>query len=170
MIKIYDNAFSLNYAQSVYTFVKRAGYHVGWNDNDSLENAHRVCLHSGLDRQGLINIGVLEELKNHDVKDIVNLNNITRGVINLSMPGQTHIEHTHNKEDVILYYANLVWNREWSGETLFYSDDGVELERAVEFIPNRLIFFNGEHPHTIRPPSFEATFYRFSISLFFRRE
>ena len=105
--------------------------------------------------------------------ELVNLSGV-RGeggcVVNLSCPGQTHIEHTHNNIDVILYYVNPVWKRSWSGETLFYSENGAELERAVEYIPNRLIFFNGEHPHTIRPASFEATFYRFTISLFFERK
>jgi hypothetical protein len=169
MIKIYDNVFSVNHAQNIFTFVRNAGYHVGWNDNDSFENAHRVCLHSGLDTKDVVKLGILEELKNHEVGGIVNLNNLFMFVVNLSFPGQTHIEHTHDKKDVLLYYASPVWKREWSGETLFYSEDGIGLERAIEYIPNRLVFFNGEHPHTIRPPSFEATFYRFTISLFFDR-
>ena len=157
----------------VWDFVLNSNYFCnGWTDSQALETAHNVCLHSKYSAKDVANIGILEELKNHDVGKLVNLSGV-RGdvgcVINLSCPGQTHIEHTHDHTDVIIYYANPIWNRRWAGETLFYSENGVELERAVEYIPNRLVFFNGEHPHTIRPPSFEATFYRFTMSLFFDR-
>ena len=173
MIKIYDNVFSLNYAAKVWAYVLDSSYLLGWTDSQALEHTHNVCLHSKYTIKDITNLGILEELKNHDVGGLVHLNNMKQNngcIVNLSCPGQTHVEHTHHDTDVILYYVNPVWNRSWSGETLFYSDDGVELERAVEYIPNRLVFFNGEHPHTIRPASFEATFYRFTISLFFDRE
>ena len=173
MIKIYDNTFSLNYMAKVWDFVLNSNYFCnGWTDSQALETAHNVCLHSKYSAKDIANIGILEELKNHDVGKLVNLNGVRDVggcVVNLSCPGQTHIEHTHDHTDVIIYYANPIWNRRWAGETLFYSENGVELERAVEYIPNRLVFFNGEHPHTIRPPSFEATFYRFTMSLFFDR-
>ena len=169
MIKIYNNVFSANYAALAFSMVKNSFFCLGWEDSIAIEHAHNVNLHSVYDTKDIANLGILEELKNHDVGKLVNFDTFIKCIVNLSCPGQTHIEHTHNKEDIILYYVNPVWNRTWSGETLFYSDDGLELEKAVEYIPNRLIFFNGEHPHTIRPASFEATFYRFTISLFFDR-
>ena len=171
MIKIYDNAFSANYATKVLYMVKQSVYGIeGWNDSIASEYAHNVCLHSFYSNTDVATLGILEELKKHDVAELVNFNNFDKCIINLSFTGQTHIEHTHNSTDVILYYVNPVWNRTWAGETLFYSEDGAELERAVEYIPNRLVFFTGEHPHKISPPSFEASFFRFTLSLFFIRE
>jgi hypothetical protein len=170
MIKIYDNAFSKNYLNHSFTFVTNSTFKLGWYDSVALEHSHNACLFSPFSDSDIDNFGILKQLKNHDVGKLVNFDNLTKCVVNLSLPGQTHIEHTHDNIDVIVYYVNLVWNREWAGETLFYSDNGVELETAVEYIPNRLVFFNGEHPHTIRPPSFEASFYRFTASLFFDRE
>ena len=170
MIKIYDTAFSAIYVEKVFNMIVESNYRLGWKDNVSLEHAHNVTLHSKYSVEDVAALGILEELKNHDVGGLVNLDKLKVCVINLTSPGQTHIEHTHPGEDVILYYASPTWNRWWAGETLFYSDDGVEIEKAIEYIPNRLIFFNGWHPHTIRPPSFEATFYRFTITLIFQRE
>ena len=152
--------------------VKHSLYRLGYNDSHAIEHAHRICLHSFFEAPDVANLGILEELKKHEVGGLINFDasiNTLTCVVNLSCPGQTHTEHTHDNLDVIVYYVNPIWNRMWAGETLFYSENGVDLERAVEYIPNRLVFFNGEHPHTIRPPSFEATFYRFTISLFFNR-
>ena len=149
--------------------VRKSNFQLGWVDSDAPEHSHNVCLHSMYSDSDIDNFGILRQLKNHDVKKLINFDNLIKCVVNLSCPGQTHIEHTHHNEDVVVYYVNTTWNRTWAGETLFYSADGVELETAVEYVPNRLVFFNGEHPHTIRPPSFEASFYRFTVSLFFRR-
>ena len=173
MIKIYDNAFSFSYAEKVFGMVKIANYWLGWEDSIAIEHAHRPNLYSIFEAQDIANLGILEELKKHEVGKLVNFDasiNTLRCIVNLSCPGQTNIEHTHANLDVVLYYVNPIWNRMWAGETLFYSENRVELERAVEYVPNRLVFFNGEHPHTIRSPSFEASFYRFTISLFFNRE
>jgi hypothetical protein len=169
VIKVYDKAFSKSYSEWLGCFVKNSLYKM-YQDNESIESSHHMCMHSMYDKEDVKNTGILEELKKHEAGKLVNFDKLQRGFVNLTFPGQTHIEHTHRNTDVILYYVNDVWNREWAGETMFYSDDNSELERAVEYVPNRVVFFNGEHPHVIRPPTFDATFYRFTVSLFFTRD
>ena len=100
-------------------------------------------------------------------EDLVKNLKLQTCVINLSRPGETYFHHTHaDNTKVILYYPNINWNREWGGETLFYSSTSKELIFANEYVPNTLLYFDGSIPHTIRAPTYTAPEYRFTISTF----
>jgi hypothetical protein len=170
MIRVDDNVFSKAYTGFLWAFVKASLFQLGWKDSGSIEHSSLLCMHSQYSPDDLKDARLLEELSKTDIGKLVNTDKLTKCIVNLVTPGQTYIEHTHLDEDVLLIYCNEIWRREWGGETLFYSKDNVDLERAVEYIPNRVVFFSGEHPHTIRPPSFSASNYRFTVTLFFERE
>ena len=72
--------------------------------------------------------------------------------------------------DVILIYLNQDWKLEWYGETLFYSEDLSEIIFAGLYTPGRIICFDGEVPHSIRPNSRLAPKFRYTMSLFFKKE
>ena len=50
-----------------------------------------------------------------------------------------------------LVYANGAWQRDWGGETVFYSEDH-EIRRAVRPRPGRVVLFAGGVMHSARPP------------------
>ena len=145
-------------------------YKVGWLDSSVPEHAEYLCFHSEYFEADQKNLGIREKLDDV-VGEKIHGKKIHSMVVNCSIPGQTHFEHTHNwagkLHDVCLYYPALEWKREWGGETMFYSADNLELERAVEYRPNRLVHFTGEHSHSVRPATLHAPFYRFTISTFF---
>jgi hypothetical protein len=64
-----------------------------------------------------------------------------------------------------LYYCNLHWNREYGGETFFYSDDLTEISKVVEYIPNRLVIFDGTIPHTAKQPTIAAPYGRYTLAV-----
>lgn len=71
----------------------------------------------------------------------------------------------------ILQYANHLWDLSWHGETLFYDDNGTEVESGVTVKPGRVIFFDSRIPHCAIAPSRVATYPRYTIAtkLFFRK-
>ena len=73
----------------------------------------------------------------------------------------------HSNTLVVLYYANLTWNPEWGGETIFYKKDKKTIDLANPYVPNRLVFFDGKISHTIKAQNIIGPSYRFTISLFF---
>ena len=161
---MFDNA----YARSVWRYIKDSHYVLGWADDEILEHSQYVCLHSRYSAADIEYVGLLKKVLESPAGKHVKGMCLEKTIVNLAVPGQTFFEHTHsNAPHVCLYYANLEWKREWGGETLFYTDDNKKLEKAIEYKPNRLVLFNGDKPHSIRPATYQAPFYRFSISMFF---
>jgi Rps23 Pro-64 3,4-dihydroxylase Tpa1-like proline 4-hydroxylase len=180
LITVYDNAFPYNYSCFVWNFVKTSLYKVGWRDDTIPEHSEYLCLHSEYSQADQEILQIREKLDASPAGEKIHNKTLAKMIVNLSIPGQTHFEHTHNVDgavlsapdperyyDVCLYYPALEWKREWGGETMFYSADNLELERAVEYRPNRLVHFTGEHSHSVRPATLHAPFYRFTISMFF---
>jgi len=88
--------------------------------------------------------------------------------VNLSTPTDCHWAHTHKDHTVLLYYVNKHWKHDWAGETMFFNDDLSEVAYASVYKPGRIIVFDGEIPHSVRPQSSIAPNYRFTLSLFFK--
>ena len=63
----------------------------------------------------------------------------------------------------------MEWKQEWWGETQFLSEDLKEIIFTNQYVPGRVIWFDGEIPHTIKTQSFSAPKFRFSLSIFFDR-
>ena len=60
------------------------------------------------------------------------------------------------------------WKDGWYGETIFYNPDNInDIVFTSPYIPGRIILFDGDIPHAIRPQSSKASKFRISLSLFF---
>ena len=84
--------------------------------------------------------------------------------------GDTHWTHDHTNQTVLLYYVNTEWLDSWGGETLFFDNFNKDIVYGSSYTPNRVLVFDGEIPHTIRPPSkiFPHKF-RFTLTLLFNQ-
>jgi len=169
MIAVYDDVFDHVYCTYAWRMVKESVYRLGWLDVESLGGNQYVNLYSGYSPEDVSKLGILEKLKDTAIQEHIKGKEFSKCIVNLTVAGQTYFHHVHEEEDAVLFYVNLEWKREWGGETLFYSKDAKNLEKAVEYIPNRVVFFEGHHPHAIRPASFHAQFFRFTVSLFFKK-
>ena len=79
-----------------------------------------------------------------------------------------HYIHHHRTRHVALYYANLDWEDGWYGETIFYDEfDENNIIFTSPYVPGRIILFDGNIPHAIRPQSIDGPKFRISITLFF---
>ena len=88
--------------------------------------------------------------------------------VTLTHAGDHYYTHCHGEDEmVILYYANLEWRDGWAGETMFYNDRRESI-KSYDYVPGRIIKFDGKQPHSIRPQSFIGPQYRFTISTFFK--
>ena len=51
---------------------------------------------------------------------------------------------------------------------MFYNPDDINsIEYTSSYVPGRIILFDGNIPHAIRPQSINAPKYRFSLSVFY---
>ena len=164
MIKVYDNNMSIDDMTDLYTHAVTAKYEIGWDDTSTIENRQYPCLHSDMQRVELEQLMHYfyntPELEEWDYQ---------RAVINLVTPSSINFSHTHGNSRVLCYYINPEWREEWYGETIFYKDDGAD-HQVISYQPNRAVIFDGTHPHSIRPASFIAPSYRFTLSIFFNEK
>ena len=176
-IEIFDDVFDYNYSCIIWGFVKRSAFSIGWLDDEIPEHSSYVCMHSYYNDNDINNLGIIPKLLETPVSKYMDGSNPLNAVVNISSPGQTFFEHTHPSEwdgsvnnkspKAFIYYPNLEWRREWGGETMYYTMDNKELERAIEYRPNRLVVVDGEYPHAVRPPTAHAPFFRFTLAMFF---
>lgn len=77
---------------------------------------------------------------------------------NLSMYGDLQFPHRDCAPGTgvtALLFANAVWKTEWTGETLFFNDDG-DARCAVSARPGRILIFDGSILHRAGVPSREV--------------
>ena len=168
-IRIYDDVFGLNFRQEVYGHAIKSSFKIGWEDNEVIENSKHKYLHARFSAHELDELGFLFNLAPTPVFGEIAGYKITRSVLNLSTPSDVLFLHAHVEDKVILYYVNLEWRAHWYGETLFYDEPLKQIMLATPYTPGRVIVFDGKIPHTIRPQSHSAPFFRFTLTIFLEK-
>ena len=166
-LKVYDNFFENDHCAEIYNFVSKSYFKIGWEDTEELRHKPYPNLHSAYSTEDLDKIKILEPIIK---KFKIPKNKYWKCIVNLTKPLDVNFIHVHPNTLVALYYANLTWNPEWGGETMFYKKDKKTINLANPYIPNRLVFFDGKIPHTIKAQNTIGPSYRFTISLFFTKK
>jgi len=168
-LKIIDNFLNPSDLTSLYTMVINSRYTIGWSDDNELRhklypNLHSMYNFEDIQKTKLLNpVLKLAKTKNIDINDYY------RSVVNLTKPLDVNFIHSHPDSYVFLFYCNLTWNHEWGGETVFYSNDKKDIIYSSPYTSNRLIFFDGDIPHTIKSQNLIGPTYRFTLSIFFNK-
>lgn len=166
-IEVCDDAFSLAHRFDINEAVKKSIYKIGWNDNTDDAEAN---LYSQWSPDDLNRVKFFKEFtKDHPLHTKIDPDKFIRCIINNEVTSNVHWTHTHINENVLLYYVNMEWKDQWGGETLFFDKSNKDIIFGSRFIPGRLIWFDGEIPHTIKQPSRIAPKFRFTISIFFKK-
>ena len=165
-IKTYDNFLSSEHSQKVFNFVHNSLYRIGWEDSEEPQHKAYPNIHSNFSEEDVDRIKILDPILK---KTKLSKETYKKCVVNLVKPLDVNFIHVHPDQLVALYYVNMTWNPEWSGETLFYEEDRKTSSLASPYTPNRLIFFDGKVPHTIKAQNLIGPSYRFTLSVFFNK-
>ena len=163
MIDIYDNIFTEDFRSDIYLKAITADYKIGWDDSSVFEHRQYPCLHHMLDKQSWEQLDLVNRIQNHELRNQLEELSFVSATINLAVPSSVQFQHTHPQKYTLLYYINMEWKPEYYGDTLFFNDLGTEVEHTSLFKPGRVVFFDGNIPHTIRPSSHIAPSYRFTL-------
>ena len=167
-ISYYDNVIPIALRQQIYNFCLKSTYRLGWEDSDD-PSKFIPNLHSSWSSLDLSKTNLASYIQ----KCIENTpwftgNSNWKIVVNLIRPTDVHYIHHHRGQHVVLYYANLEWEDGWYGETIFYDEfKENDITFTSPYIPGRIILFDGNIPHAIRPQSVNGSKFRISITLFF---
>ena len=167
MIRVFDNFLQDYQREELYMMSVSAKYQIGWDDSSTIEYRQYPCFFKELTKKEWEELNFMENIIN--VPEELNGLVFEKAVINLVTPSAIHFAHTHPNKTVLCYYFNNDWRDEWYGETIFYNQQKSDATNVVMYKPNRAVLFSGETPHSIRPASFIAPQYRFTLSVFFRQ-
>ena len=164
-IKVIDNLLPTSHADDIHDMVLKSYYQISWEDNNELKTRQFPNLHSRFSFDDVKRTKILEPIlrTNNGLK----LDQYSSCVVNLTKPMDINFIHTHTKQKVFLYYVNPTWENDWGGETIFYEQDKKSVLFTSLYMPNRLVCFDGEIPHTIKAQNYLGPSYRFTMSIFF---
>ena len=169
-ICVYDDVFTARFLDGLYSFSLASRFRVGWADSIVPEKATHQYLHSVFSEEDMVNCGLIEALATSKLAGEIAGHRISKCILNLVTPSETHFVHTHPEDKGVLIYVNTDWQDGFYGETLFFDDTKRNIIFASLFTPNRAVVFSGSCPHAIRPQSHLAPAYRFTLTLFFNKE
>lgn len=168
-IAIYDDLFTLDQRQHFYGFSDTSLFQIGWADGSIIENHKHRFLHSVYSDDDLKRCGILEAIENSEASKELHGYVLKKSILNLSTPSDANFYHSHPEDKILLYYVNIEWRDGWYGETLFFDEACKNIVFANPYTPGRLIAFDAKIPHSIRPQSHIACFYRFTLALVFNK-
>tara|TARA_Y100000996_G_C22525509_1_gene644260 strand:- start:551 stop:1099 length:549 start_codon:yes stop_codon:yes gene_type:complete len=162
-IYVHDNEFPWNYMQHVFSFAKGSSYRFVEIEQDVKE----ACMISMYSDDDLDRLGFLDQIKSPEMLDRIAGRKPCVTFVNFDNIGEVHAAHTHYNQEVLLYQANVEWRTEWYGETIWWDTDRKDIIYCNQYTPGRIIWFDGNLPHSARPPSYTSPFCRFTLSLVF---
>lgn len=163
-IYVYDDLFNFCEKQNYYNFAKNSMFKITGSDGPLSENKKQIF--SRYSEQDLNNFGLLKSTGFHQLNKKFNFldKKIHQIRINCSNVAEDCSFHVDVENGItFLYFCNLSWRPEWSGQTLFTSQNLNEIEYCSFFVPGRVIIFDGDIPHMIIPPNVHAPTHRISF-------
>jgi hypothetical protein len=167
LVHVYDGLIPAQLRADFYEYVTKSAFFIGWGDSDQSKALKHNCLYTYYDGNQTFKAGILPFLQTTEVNEHIKGLDLTKSIVNMSVPTHVHFSHCHPEKVIVLYYVNLEWEQSWHGETLFYSEDLKEIDLAINYTPGRVVVFDASIPHAIRPQSHTADHYRFTYTLAF---
>lgn len=159
-IDIYDDVFPSYLRFHHIDYIQNSSYKLAFNANASLQHRDKTFFLSSYSKEDFDNF----KFNNDELLAKLQDYNTFECSVLASSPLSTYYFHSDRLVDEgaisLLYYANVRWNKNWGGETLFANDDG-ECEIAIEYKPNRVVIFDSCIPHKPSPISVDADEFRF---------
>ena len=173
VIDIYDGIFDYSAISGIYAALSRGTY--------ILDNANRPDVQGMQDRKLVYRLDpdLLDKLHFFDgpLKTIIDEKipedsyHHFRSYVNLGLHTdnhEVHADHYFNRAGkTLLYYVNETWNKDWGGETAFFDEKAEEILYTSQFVPGRVIIFDGNIPHSAKPQSIDGPAYRFTMAMKF---
>ena len=179
-VTVLDDIVPLELQRRILKLVRRPIWSYGWK---SIKDRDRFCFwhahFAGGDEENRASCedelaGNLAAAPVHDLwkllsADILKDHEPLRVYANGHTYGVEGYVHTDSADEenyfTAIYYAHPLWDPNWAGETVFFSNQSEDISKAVYPKPGRVILFHGATCHVARSPSRECPELRICIVL-----
>lgn len=168
-IHVFDGVTPLRFRENAYQTFLKSYFIIGWSDTeDPAKKVHDHFLHSNYSYDDVVDLGLFEVINAVDgIKKLIEGLHWQKTILNLSQTSDVNYIHSHPEKKVVLYYGNVEWRDGAHGETHFYNDNLTDIEFTSSYVPGRIIVFDGDIPHCIRPQSIIGPKFRFTLATTF---
>ena len=167
--EIIDGGIQAGEIERMYDFVLHSNFNVGWVDSPEEISGLFRNMASHYSDDDIRRLEFFENITSQKLLDKIDGRWPTKTTINLSYPGNVYYPHTHQREESMVYYANVRWLPEWAGETMIFNDD-MTVDTAIEFKSGRVLWMDEGVPHSLRAPSTACPDFRFTMAMFFEKK
>lgn len=170
-IVIIDNLYSFSEVCGIHKGVIGLNFKIANSADADVQNLANKRLLSIIDSTSLTAMHFFEPSKQEVIRKYIpeQYFRLNASYVNLGIRGatyETHVDSYWNQSGkTLIYYANKEWNRNWGGETMFFNDDGKEIEYITPLVPGRVVIFDSDIPHIVKEQSVLGPPYRFTIAL-----
>jgi hypothetical protein len=171
LISCFDGLVPLQTRSQILQYLYNSKYKIGWADVAYGKNSVYRSIHSPFTPQEVHDCGLGNIIDTtSQIADLLVGYEYSNCMVNLSVPMDPNFTHTHpHGQRIVLYYANPEWESAWYGETLFFNDSDTEIIYTVRYTPGRIVVFDGDIPHSIRPQSLIGPQFRFTVAVIYTK-
>lgn len=169
-IQVYDDCFSWADKQRFYGFLRNSSYKISGGAGLTIEQMSDVAMQCMFSCEDMRNFGFIDRLP-EEIKAATAGYNIERSYALILNHLQNPHFHTDGCEDglTLVYYANLYWDKDWGGETLFANDTLSEVIYTSMITPGRIVLFDSRIPHKPSIPTPRANAFRLTFVINFTK-
>jgi len=170
-IVIIDNLYNFSEIAGIHTGIIGLPFKISNSNASEVQNIVDKRLVSYIDYRALNTMKFFENEKSKVIHSYIPEKDfkVFNSYVNLGVRGDQHETHVdyywENGGKTLLYYVNKEWHRNWGGETVFFDDNGEEIEYISPFVPGRVIIFDSDIPHLAKEQSCLGSLYRFTLAI-----
>lgn len=164
IIHVFDGLFSYQTRTLLHRYMINSKYQPIGYDNDILEYKSDITTISLYTEQDVFNMNFYSNSESEIILPYLN-GYVTNSIsVNMCTHADKYRIHMDAADGLtLLYYANLKWDIDWGGETMFFDEELQDVEFTSIYKPGRVVLFDSSIPHIARTPTVIAPYYRFTF-------
>lgn len=152
-IHVYDDLFTYAERQNYYNIARTSNFRITGSDGVLSQYIKQIFSQYGQEDLERLGITKSKGFSYLDEKYNLSQRNIAQMRVNCSMSTEDCNFHIDVKDGLtFLYYCNISWRPEWSGLTMWGSEDLKDIMYTSFCVPGRVVVFTGDIPHIVIPP------------------
>lgn len=166
-VKYYDNVLTMDDRHRIFDYCMGEQYALGWKDDTYTPEVffHKHITGTAVEDQldGYFRNAFREDIEGYKlVQTIINCG--VPGAVNRPHRDQWALSPPGSKLVTCLYMVNMNWDMAWGGELKFWDDHSTDVRAVSNYIPGRVIAFDGALNHCAATYAYRADYFRFTIA------
>lgn len=166
---VFDGLFDLQTRTRFFMFIKNSKFLITGGGGVEPEDIADQQFQAMYSFEQLLDFGMMEKHNSDGFAEVIEgYAPIRSYALATNYTSQPHF-HPDPPGLTLLYYANMKWDKDWGGETMFADDMLDEIIYTSMYVPGRVVIFDSSIPHKPCTPTIKANPFRFTYVINFKK-